>query len=770
MIRSGFVRRGLAAAVAATAVVWASGPGAQRSREVVAMEPVSAPVPAPSCQTLASGLTRAQQIGQLYMMSVQGSSLGSQESAHLHDLRIGSVVLLGTPAIGSSGVKALTSSIVAAAGGPIPVVVAADQEGGLVQRLQGSGFSTIPKATVQATWSPGTLTSNWHTYGSQMRGAGVLMNLAPVTDLVTAADVSTNAPIGQLYRNYGTTTTSVATSVTAVITGLRQVPVASTSKHFPGLGAVTTNTDYGVATDTTTTSTSPSIQGFSAAARAGVSSIMVSSAIYQKIDANVPAVFSSRIITGLLRDQLHYTGVVISDDLGNAKSVAAVPAAERGTRFLLAGGDIAMDADPNTIQAMVGNTLARAGSDATFAASLTSRVARVLALKAEVGLVRCTPPGGFVPVVPARVLDTRTGNGASGPVGPNATVHVQIAGRGGVPSSGVSAVALNVTETDARRSGYVTVYPDGTGKPVSSNLNYPQGDTRANLVVVKLGSSGRLAFTNTSLGSVHLIADVSGYYLSGTPSAPGAYVALNASRVLDTRTGNGASGPVGGTATVHLQVTGRGGVPSSGVAAVVLNLTETGARASGYVTAYPDGTARPVARNLNYPKGDTRAVLVVVRPGTNGRVALTNSSGSSIQLVADVFGYVRTGTARAPGAFVPLNPAQVLDTRYGTGAPGPVGSRGTVRVQVAGRAGVPASGASAVMLSVTDKNALGAGYVTVYPDGITRPPTSNLNYAKGDTRANLVPAQLGGDGKVALSHTGSSTVQLVADVVGYYRS
>ncbi|HET9127393.1 MAG TPA: glycoside hydrolase family 3 N-terminal domain-containing protein [Propionibacteriaceae bacterium] len=769
MTRSGWGRKGLAAAVAAVAVTWSAGAGGETSPVAVPMAPASAPTPPPSCQTMASRLTRAQQVGQLYMMSVQGSSIGPQESAHLHDLQIGSVVLLGTPAIGTSGVRQLTSSIVAAGGGSIPVIVAADQEGGLVQRLQGSGFSTIPQATVQATWSPGALASNWRTYGSQMRGAGVLMNLAPVTDLVTAADVSTNAPIGQLYRNYGTTTTSVATSVTAVITGLRQAPVASTSKHFPGLGAVTTNTDYGVATDTTTTSTSPSIQGFSAAARAGVSSIMVSSAIYQKIDANVPAVFSSRIITGLLRDQLHYSGVVISDDLGNAKSVASVPAAQRGTRFLLAGGDIAMDADPLTIQAMVTDTLSRAASDPTFAASLTARVARVLALKASVGLVRCTVPGGFTPLAPSRVLDTRRGNGATGPVGPNATVHVQIAGRGGVPSSGVSAVVLTITETDATGSGYITVYPDGTSKPVASNLNYPTGDTRANLAVVKLGSNGKVAVTNSSLTTVQLVADVSGYYLAGTAGAPGTFVPLNPARVLDTRTGNGARGPVGAGATVHVQVTGRAGVPSAGVSAVVLNVTETDAAGSGYVTVYPDGTSRPVARNLNYPKGDTRAILVVVKPGADGRIAFTNGGGSSVQLVADVSGYFLTGAATAPGAFVPLNPAQVLDTRFNTAAPGPVGPNGTVHVQVAGRAGVPGSGASAVVLNVTVKEAAGWGFVTVYPDGTAEPVASNLNYARGDTRANLVVVQLGSDGKVALTNNSGTTVQLVADVFGYYR-
>lgn len=343
-----------------------------------------------SCQSVAAGLSRAEQVGQLYMMGVEGSQIGPQETAHLRNLRIGSVVLLQTPVMSRDAVARLTRSIVAAGGGDIPVLVSADQEGGTVQRLKGSGFSTIPAATVQATWSTGTLSSSWATYGSQMRAAGVLYDLAPVTDLVAPDAVSSNAPIGQLHRNYGTTTTSVARSVGAVISGLDRAGVAASAKHFPGLGAVTTNTDFGVATDETTTTSSPSIAGFRSAIASGVGSVMVSSAIYEKIDPGVAGVFSSRIVTGLLRNQLGYTGVAISDDLGNAKSVAGAPAAERGTRFLLAGGDIAMDADPATIQAMVDNTLARAQSDHAFAASLTAKVARVLALKASVGLVHCT--------------------------------------------------------------------------------------------------------------------------------------------------------------------------------------------------------------------------------------------------------------------------------------------------------------------------------------------------------------------------------------------
>ena len=252
-------------------------------------------------------------------------------------------------------------------------------------------------------------------------------------------------------------------------------------------------------------------------------------------------------------------------------------------------------------------------------------------------------PGSFVSLAPSRVLDTRSGNGAGGPVAAGATIAVQITGRGGVPSSGVAAVALNVTETGASQSGFITVYPDGTAQPTASNLNFPAGDTRANSVTVKLGSNGKISLTNSSSGRVHLIADVAGYYLDGTSAEPGSFVSLAPSRLLDTRTGNGASGIVAANGTIAVQVTGRGGVPSSGVSAVVLNVTATGASQHGFVTVYPDRTAQPTASNLNFPAGDTRANLVTVKLGGLGKVALTNTGDSRVHLIADVAGYYLDG-------------------------------------------------------------------------------------------------------------------------------
>ena len=117
-----------------------------------------------------------------------------------------------------------------------------------------------------------------------------------------------------------------------------------------------------------------------------------------------------------------------------------------------------------------------------------------------------------MPVSPTRLLDTRSGVGAGGPVRAGGTVHLQVTGS--VVPAGAAAVVLNVTVTAPSKGGDVVAYRDGVAEPKVSNLNFTAGQTIANLVVVQVGSDGKVALTNSSTGTIQLIADVSGYYLS----------------------------------------------------------------------------------------------------------------------------------------------------------------------------------------------------------------------------------------------------------------
>lgn len=374
--------------------------------------------------------------------------------------------------------------------------------------------------------------------------------------------------------------------------------------------------------------------------------------------------------------------------------------------------------------------------------------------------------GTFAPVTPTRLLDTRDGTGTTGAgaVSPGGTVSLKVAGRGGVPASGVSAVVLNVTEVAPTQAGNITVYPSDVAMPNVSNLNFGPGDVRPNLVTAKLGADGSVKLTNSSAGSTQLIADVSGYYLAGTPTAAGAFVSLAPQRILDTRFANGVPGttPVSPNGTTVLQVTGRGGVPSANVSAVVLNVTEVGPTQAGNITVYPADVAMPNVSNLNFKAGDVRPNLVTVKVSSGGQVKLTNTSAGSTHLIADVAGYYLAGTPTAPGTFVAVTPSRLLDTR--TALSGPMQPGGTMAV-------VPSvSGASAVVLNVTETGPTQAGNIVVYPGMTGKPNVSNLNFAPGDTYPNLVAVMLGADGRVNFTNSSAGTTHLIVDLAGYFKA
>ena len=379
--------------------------------------------------------------------------------------------------------------------------------------------------------------------------------------------------------------------------------------------------------------------------------------------------------------------------------------------------------------------------------------------------------GTFTALAPSRLLDTRTGVGApKGALAPGATLTLQVTGRGGVAATGVSAAALNITATAPTKSGYLTVYGAGGTKPTASNLNFAAGQTIANLVVSPIGTNGRVQLYNGSAGTVHVIADVSGYFTAGSVTTSGAFASVPPSRLLDTRTGVGApKGALAPGATLTLQVTGRGGVAATGVSAAALNVTATAPTKSGYLTVYGAGGTKPTASNLNFAAGQTIANLVVSPIGTNGRVQLYNGSAGTVHVIADVSGYFTAGSVTTSGAFASVPPSRLLDTRTGVGAPkGVLAPGATLTLQVTGRGGVAATGVSAAALNITATAPTKSGYLTVYGAGGTKPTASNLNFAAGQTIANLVVSPIGTNGRVQLYNGSAGTVHVIADVSGYF--
>jgi len=249
------------------------------------------------------------------------------------------------------------------------------------------------------------------------------------------------------------------------------------------------------------------------------------------------------------------------------------------------------------------------------------------------------PATVFVPLTPTRVLDTRAGAKVGNAAGTGTPLTLSLFGKGGLPSGGIDAVALNVTVVEGDNptigGGYVTVYPCGT-RPDASNVNFTTGQTVSNSLIAELSASGTVCFY--VYGSAHLLVDVSGYFPVGSE-----YMPLTATRILNTRSGATVGNAAGTGAPFVLQVSGQGGVPLSGVGAVALNVavtqTDSPTIGGGYVTVYPCGT-RPDASNLNFTTGQTIANSVIAPLSAAGTVCFYVYGVA--HLLVDVSGYFPT--------------------------------------------------------------------------------------------------------------------------------
>jgi beta-N-acetylhexosaminidase len=349
--------------------------------------------PSASCVDLIlDRLTLAQRVGQLFAMGLANDELGPAELGAIHTYHVGSVWFTETTSAGAAAVRAVTTAVQAqatpAATGGVRFLVAANQEGGLIQALRGNGFSTIPTAVTQGTLDPATLRRDAETWGTELADAGVELNFAPVLDVVPAGTGSQNAPIGALQRQFGSDPATVAAHGIAFIRGMAAAGIATTAKHFPGLGRVRGNTDtVARVIDTVTTPNDPYLLPFRAAVAQGVPLVMVSLAIYTRIDPNHLAAFSPKVMR-LLRTRMGFGGVIASDSL-TAAAVSSIPPAERALDFLSAGGDLIVSKTVGPTEAMAAAVLARAVSDRAFKARVNDAVRRILSEKGTAGLLPC---------------------------------------------------------------------------------------------------------------------------------------------------------------------------------------------------------------------------------------------------------------------------------------------------------------------------------------------------------------------------------------------
>lgn len=390
---------------------------------------------------------------------------------------------------------------------------------------------------------------------------------------------------------------------------------------------------------------------------------------------------------------------------------------------------------------------------------------------------------GFTPLSsPVRIADTRSGatdpsTYAGDTLCPGGALTIDIPS-GDVPA-GASAIVAQLSAVSPTSPGFLAVYPAGSSNPGTSNINFVGGQDVGNLVTVALGtdpSNGSPAvtvFNGPSSGGpdTDLTLDLYGYYAPQTAGSGDPYVPLTPARIFDTRAGSGEPGQ-GETLTnggsVQVPVLGIGGVPKTGVSAVIVNIGVTNTTGPSFIQGYPTGSppssSTPTV-DQNWAAGETLSTKAIIGVGSGGSITLANHD-SNVDVVVDVDGYF--GAAGATGSLLTVlaSPVRLADTR-----PGGVAGGTSYSVTVAGAQGVP-SAATAGVLDVIDL-ATSGNFLTVYPAGRSLPVAADVNFVPGDTDSIVPNASYGtvGAGGAVDVYNGPATTtegNIVVDEFGYF--
>ncbi|MDN4648531.1 hypothetical protein [Curtobacterium sp. PsM8] len=374
--------------------------------------------------------------------------------------------------------------------------------------------------------------------------------------------------------------------------------------------------------------------------------------------------------------------------------------------------------------------------------------------------------GVFVPST-GRILDTKNSIGGYNTPMPAKTWRtITVSGKAGVPDDGtVGAVSVVATVADISTQGQLFGRPNAN-EPTTMMGIYGGEDTQNTSFSAVLAVDADGTIQVEAETASRLILDVQGYYTANTDgTAPGGFVPSNGKRIVDTRSGLGATkATVASGKSIDVQVTGTAGVPA-GASGVIVNLIAVNTTDSvGYLTPYATGTTRP-ANSFNYAGGVATSMQAQVQLSASGKITIYNAN-SMTNILVDVQGYFTTagkgGSAFTPGA------GRAYDTR--TGGRTALANNETRSIQIAGAAGVPVmgSGINAVVLTLTAlKTTAGSGNATVWADGTARPNTTSINFDQTTIRTNTITVPIGANGKISLNNVAAAT-DYVLDVQGWY--
>jgi len=277
------------------------------------------------------------------------------------------------------------------------------------------------------------------------------------------------------------------------------------------------------------------------------------------------------------------------------------------------------------------------------------------------------------------------------------------------------------------------------------------------------------------------------------PYTPASYhQAITPERILDTRSTTGdnltsgtttADTPIGANSTVSLKIIGdtvsptTSGAPTTipaSATAVAVDVTVVSETSGGNLTAYADGSQRPLTSSTNYAASTTVTGYQVVPIGLDGKIAFYNSSAGTTHLLVDVTGYYASdATLTGDQVYHPLANAQrILNTSASTAntnlkTTGPVAAGSTFTLQVGGTDGVP-TGAAAVAINLTAFNQTGSGIIEAYQDGTAEPTDTTLSYLGTQTASLIADVSLSSAGVIDINNIGSNKTNIIGDVSGYF--
>ncbi len=380
-----------------------------------------------------------------------------------------------------------------------------------------------------------------------------------------------------------------------------------------------------------------------------------------------------------------------------------------------------------------------------------------------------TAEGSYYETVPTRLLDTRRTSSRQ-PLAAGSTTTIQVGGNAGVPTSGVSAVVLNLTAVDTTGNGYFTAYPSGQVRPTASTVNFPKGWTGAAMTTVRVGGDGAIGLY-TYGGPAHAVVDVVGWYAAddSVREAEGMgtmfYPDEHADRIFDSRREGGA---LSGGDHVELVMDHGSPTTNASVRSWVVNLTAVGATRPGVVSAWSGQGTRPTASTLNYEPGVVAPNMAVVTAGhpSGGGTSLRLDvvSSGSVHLVVDVVGVMRSDQ-QSGLRFRPFDvPTRIADSRRGLGLSGPIPAKGTRTLDMTS---VSSRSLGPVVTTMTGVLPAARTYLSVWAHCCSERPTASvLNVEKGQVRSSPAYLPTGNDDMVDIYS--DSRTDLVVDAVGVF--